>query len=92
MVGNFPERATKSSPGVGCARGDIDERSDLRIHPRFADEGAAPGMSDQHGWTILQRQRTPGFGDGLGKRREGILDCRDMQAGRLKTRDDLAPT
>ena len=76
---------------VGRPRRDIDQRRDLRIVARLADDGAGPGMPDQHGRPVLQRQGAARRGDGIGERGQRILHRRHMQPGRLQKRDDLAP-
>ena len=69
---------------IRAARGDIDQRRYLRIGSGLADHRAAPGMRDQHGRAVLQRQRAAGRGDGIGKRRQRILHGGDLQPRRLQ--------
>src|ERR1700674_3972361 len=52
---------------VGRPRRNVDEGGDLRIRSGFADDGTAPGMADQHGGSILQRQRAVRRCDGVGE-------------------------
>ena len=89
--GELSRQSDEILPRIGCPRCDIDKRRDLRVDSRFANDGAAPGMGDQHGRSILQRQCAACGGDRIGERCQRILHRGDMQAGRLKARDDLGP-
>lgn len=89
--GKFSGERDEILPGVGGTRGNIDKRGDLGVDPRLAYDGAAPGVSDQHGRAILKRQCAARRGDGIVQRRQRILHGGNFQAGGLKQRDDFGP-
>jgi hypothetical protein len=59
------DKAHEILPGIGRPRGHINKCGDLRIRPCFAQDSTAPGMSNQHGRTVLQRQHVACLGNRL---------------------------
>ncbi|MNT19357.1 hypothetical protein D3C72_1546160 [compost metagenome] len=67
-------------PGIGCEGRDVDQAADLLVGAGLADDGAAPGMPDQHHVAVLVVQRALGSGHVVGQRGEGVLHHGDLDA------------
>ena len=55
--------------------GDVDQAGHLVMQPGLGDDGAAPGMSDEDGGSVLQVQHPGGGGD-------VVLEGREADSGR----------
>jgi nuclear transport factor 2 (NTF2) superfamily protein len=76
---------------VGCARRNVDERSNIGMNARFRDDCAGERMSDQYRRTVLL------FENSLGRRyrvvecRQRVLNGPDVESCGLKPRNTSAP-
>ena len=83
-----PREGDEIFPGIWCPRRDIDKRCDLGVDPYFAEDGATPRMGNQHGRAILRRQCAACRSDRICECGQRILPRGDLQARRLKARDN----
>jgi hypothetical protein len=61
------------------------------MHTRLGHDHAREGMPDQNRRAILPRQHALGRRDRFGERRQRVLHGRDVEPGRLQTRDHFGP-
>src|SRR5262249_21701585 len=71
--------------------GNINERLDLVVVPRFRNDDTSPRMADQDDRTFRIPDRPPGGGGVILQRVERVLDRNDLEADIFKIRNDFVP-
>jgi hypothetical protein len=72
-------------------RRHIDKRRDVQMHPCLGDDHPGKGMPDEYGRSLLPRQHAPRRGGRVRKRRQRVLQSRDIEPRRVRSCDHLGP-